>query len=256
MHRLVCGVLIAAALIVSVLGGATARADDHAEPNAYRELVDQAFVEFQANNYEEAGVLFSRANTVFPNARALRGMGLAAFELRRYDECVAHLQAALDSQIKPLEGELRERTAELLLRARGFLARVTVALNPESAQLRVDGQPQHERGPFSLKLGDHVLEAYAAGYLPQKELVRVRGGEDIRLSITLDRELLRASPVERPRARSRSAWLWAAAGVVVVGAVLTGVLVATRDHDHVRRVATPTSDTPVGFVLSSLGVAR
>lgn len=73
------------------------------------------------------------------HARTLRGLGLADFELRDYVACVQHLDAALRSNVRPLEHELRTETEALRARAAGFVGRLTLRAQPEASRLLVDG---------------------------------------------------------------------------------------------------------------------
>lgn len=240
--------------LVLVLWNPPVRADD-AEPAGYREAVEQALAEYALGNHEEASTLFARAHAIFPNARTLRGLGMAAFELRRYAECVTQLEAALASTVRPLEGELRDDTEALLTRARGFVASVQVQLTPADATLTLDGQPVAlvNHGVL-VPLGEHVLEARADGFGSQRKPVRVRGGEVIRVDFVLSSQLIASAPVAHERPLYASPWLWTGVGVVVAGAVATGVLLARRDRGDTEVVPTSTPNAVTGVVLTTLGV--
>jgi tetratricopeptide (TPR) repeat protein len=244
------------ALIVMMFGVVAlctgmARAEE-AEPSAYRVTIEQALSEYGLRNYEEASTLFSRAHALYPNARTLRGMGMAAFELRRYEESANHLEAALASEERPLDGELRRDTESLLARARGFLAVVKVEVAPSNATLLLDGQPV-TGSELNLRLGEHTLEARAQDYRPERQTVRVHGGEVLHIDISLERSGLAQGPVERPRPLYKNAWLWTGVGAVIVGGVVAGVLLATRDKDT-RIVPNETPNSLPGVSLSTLGL--
>jgi tetratricopeptide (TPR) repeat protein len=237
-----------------------AQAQDGESP-AYRELVEQALQEYARQNFEEASSLFTRAHQLYPNARTQRGLGMTAFELRRYPESIAQLQLALASQIKPLDAQLRADTETLLHRARGFVATVTVDVQPRDAELRLDGEPVAPFTPLVVALGEHVLELQKPGYVSERRVVRLHGGERLepRLTLALD-NLSRAHAPQRaddartPRhALYKNGWLWTGVGVLVAGAVSAGVLLGTRGHDQTRTVAEGTANTPPGVSLSSQG---
>jgi tetratricopeptide (TPR) repeat protein len=220
----------------------TQKVTDGEEPAGYRELVEQALSEYAAKNYEEASALFTRAHALYPNARTLRGLGMAAFELRRYEESIGLLESALSAPAKALEGQLRADTETLLARAQSFVARVEVELSPSSATLAVDGKPVSytARVPLLLGLGEHALSAEAEGYRPERKNLRVRGGEVVRVDLQLTANTLPLGTHEqrsdRPRRLVKSPWLWTAVGAVVVGAAVAGVLLATRDDPGQRTV--------------------
>ena len=261
--------LVCALLLVRAAG--VARAQD-AESPAYRELVEQALQEYARQNFEEASSLFTRAHQLYPNARTLRGLGMTAFELRRYPESIAQLEQALGSQIKPLDAQLRADTEALLRRARGFVATVTVDVQPRGAELRLDGEPVLPFTPLQVALGEHVLELQQPGYVSERRVVRLHGGERLepRLTLALDeparaREPRRAGASEGAlprrdddtgtprRALYKSGWLWTGVGVLVAGAISAAVLIGTRGHEQTRTIAEGTANTPPGVSLSSQG---
>lgn len=240
--------------LVAALSTGVVRAEDAPEPAGYRETIEQALSEYGHQNYEEASTLFSRAHALYPNARTLRGMGMAAFELRRYEESANQLEAALDSKVRPLEGDLRSETSALLTRARGFLAVVNVEIKPTTATLLLDGQPVKPGNELNLRLGEHVLEVRAEDYRPERRTLRVHGGEVLRIEISLQSSQLVAPPVERPRPLYKNAWLWTGVGALLVGGVVTGVLLAMRDKGGDKTVPNDTPNSLPGVSLSSLGM--
>lgn len=251
------GLLLLCWVWIAVAGGA--RAEEPAEPAAYRSTVEEALAEYAAKNYEEASSLFARAHALFPNARTLRGLGMAAFELRRYAESIRHLTAALASEVRPLEDALRADTEALRSRARGFVAQVLLRVDPERAALSLDGERLENPAPapLLLPLGEHVIAAEASGYAPARRRLRVRGGELLQLELKLAPLALSSSERERERRAYKSPWLWSAVGVAVVGAAVAAVLLATRGRTETEYVAAAAPNIPVGFEpLRPLGVRR
>ena len=228
-----------------------------AEPPGYREAIDEAIAEYSAGRYPEARALFNRAHALQPSARTLRGLGMTEFELRGYVEAARLLQEALTSTVRPLDGELRTATEALLERARAFIGRFTLALTPPELKLSVNGAPARVEPDrtLSLPVGDHALHAQAEGYLPISHTLRVNGGENLSLNITLQKEQAApvaasppaSTPPQQPRPSTvtptsstpprdddggvlSSPWFWTAAAVVVVGAgVGVGFLVLSED---------------------------
>ena len=237
------------------------RAEEAAEPEAYRATVEEALTEYAAKNYEEASALFQRAHALFPNARTLRGLGMAAFELRRYEESIRHLSAALESDVRPLDQALRADTEALRSRARAFVAQVTLRVDPESAVLSLDGERVHNPAPMPLllPLGQHVIAAEASGHAPARRKLRVRGGETLELQLKLEPQALavRSHESEHGRRAYKSPWLWSAVGAVVVGAAVAALLIATRDRTKTEYVAASAPNIPADFPpLSALGGRR
>lgn len=206
------------------------------EPAGYRATVEEAKREYDRGNYEEARALFAKANAIFPNARALRGLGMTQFELKNYGDCVHSLEQSLESKVKPLEGDLLTQTRLLLERAQSFVARLHVTIEPGEAMVVVDGVPVKldPRGSMMLDIGSHVLEFRAEGYTPEKRVIKVIGGEAESLRVVLPREDVAKAPIittdpasagqnDQPRKPLyKNAWLWTGVGVATA-AVATGL---------------------------------
>jgi hypothetical protein len=153
----------------------------------YQTSIEQAVREFGAGNYAEARALFRKAHGIAPNARTLRGMGMAAFELKMYVDALRELGRALDDKVRPLTDEQRVQVQSLLDQSRAFVGRYQIVLQPADAHTSVDGQAVTlEAGNMLLlSLGDHVLRAAADGYQEVHVPLRVDGGEDLVLRVEL-----------------------------------------------------------------------
>jgi hypothetical protein len=201
-----------------------------AEVAGYRPLLEEAVKEYDAANYGEARALFLKAIALSPNARAYRGLGMAEFELRNYADCVASLEVAVSSQLKPLDPALRAESEQLLNRARNFVAVVQLVLAPSGTQVVLDGAPVALDPTRGLRLnpGDHGFEFHAPGFASQARKFSVKGGENERWSIRLAPAAVAsevspasAAPfdtgkLERPRPIYKSPWLWGGVGAVAV----------------------------------------
>lgn len=165
-----------------------ARAQEDTPPEGYRALVDAAIEESGEGRWAEARALFRQAHAMHPNARTLRGIGMASYELRDYTEAVRSLSAALDDTRTPLTADQRTQVGDLLARARAFVAHYEVEL-PEGATLSVDGHPASYEtdGTLMLALGSHALAARGAAGASVEASVEVRGGETGPLPLDLTR---------------------------------------------------------------------
>ncbi len=176
-----------------------AQADTGAE---YKEFIARAVQEFQLGNWREARALFKQAHQLNPNARTLRGMGMAAFEMREYLPALRDLKAALAETRKPLTESQRKQVEKLMAQAETFVGRFRVETAPPDAALEVDGRPAElgEDNALLLDLGDHTIVARAPGYLEFTRELVVEGGEDKELSLVLEPvpEQVAAAPVPVP----------------------------------------------------------
>jgi tetratricopeptide (TPR) repeat protein len=207
------------------------------ETPEYQALIDRAVTEYEAHNFAEARALFTDAHAVNPNARTLRGLGMVAFELKDYPESITRLDAALASRVKPLDGDLRKQTEELLARANAFVARYELDIKPALASSRiiVDGVPLEiaTGQALTLAVGEHVLEVQAPGYQEEKRALNVTGGEAQRIVIELQpiqaapALATSAQPARREQSVWNSPWLWTGVGAVVAGGVVAAVLLSS-----------------------------
>jgi hypothetical protein len=240
------------------------------EPAGYRAAIRSAIEEYELNHFTESRELFARAHALFPNARTLRGLGVADFELRRYVDAVKFLQQALDSDVKALEGNLRQETQTLLTRAQGYVGTLQLRLEPADAALAVDGLrlTPSSAGELVLEVGDHVLECSATGYVSERRAFQIHGGRAEELVVRLASVQLAAGanksalgPVSPPaplgREDSLSAtpvykrwWLWTIVGVVVAGAAAGTAIALTNKSTHYEPAIT--ANTPAGVALQPL----
>jgi hypothetical protein len=173
--------------------------EDAAVRETYRKAITDGVAEYDAGHFEEALSCFRRAHQLSPNARTLRGMGKAFFELRDYVAAVRNLSAALKDQRKPLSEEQREEVQDLLDRGRFFVAIYTLNLSPPDAQIVLDGEVAELQpdGTLMVGLGMHTIEVRAPGYHWRTQTVHVRGGERAPFSVKLE-PLAPPEPVAPP----------------------------------------------------------
>jgi len=197
-------------------------------PTRYDAAIDAALGEYDAGNFREARAHFREAHALFPNARTLYGLGTVAFELREYARAIRDLDQALASDVRPLEGTLRDEAVALRARAQKYVSRLRVQVTPATASVLVDGEPVERamQDAVLLDLGEHVVELRAPGRAPEQRKVRAQGGERLVLHVALaplpSTEAHQGSQAaSRPLARNP--WLWSAVAVVLAGAAATTV---------------------------------
>jgi hypothetical protein len=185
----------------------------------YRSHVRSALDEYGRGNYPEMFARMRQAHLMQPSARTLRGLGMAAYELKRYADAVGYLSDALNDPRRPLEGDLRARAEALLEQAKGYVGRVRIQVLPKGASLREAGQllsPSPD-GDLLLAIGDHSIDVSAPNHRSRAVAIRVTEADGQVLAVDLDSLLHRPSP-EAP------AWMkpvgWSAIGLA--GAALAG----------------------------------
>lgn len=224
-------VWIALALAVS-----TVHAQSDVAPPGYDALVDRGLTESAAGRWLEARAAFREAHALYPNARTLRGMGMASFEARDYVDAVRQLRLSLSARLRELTAEQRAQVEALLAQCQGLVGSYTMAHLPAGTELVVDGvrvSPESD-GTLLLAMGAHRVQLRADGRQGAGEL-NVRGGEYAALPILLEepgtapeREAATASAAPSAGAAASPATsdrpsLWPARLTTLAGAVVLGV---------------------------------
>ena len=150
----------------------------HADDREYDAIVSEALAEFGRQNWIEARTLFKRAHALSPNARTLRGAGIAAYEAKLYVAAHHDLTAALESKVKPLTAAQRKDIEGILERVRTFLIRLRLEIEPAEAEVVVDGRPVAlVDGLVLLDPGAHDLVVRARGYDSVSHRIDAEPGE-------------------------------------------------------------------------------
>ena len=235
----------------------------------YRTLVAEAVAESQAGRNEEALVLFLEAHELNPNARTLRALGTVSYELGLYVDAVRYLEGSLEDSRRPLDDEMKADIVDILARARRFIGRFALDLEPTDLELRVDGRrvTADDSGVVLLDVGSHSFEAGASGYQPFHREVRVEGGEDARVGIRLtpsaeaSPEPAHPGPVQpteatRERASGLSTLFWVGAATGAVGVLTFAVAggLGLREQSDVEALPCAASRTCSDAEVRSLRV--
>jgi hypothetical protein len=246
-HLLLLGIVVGSLVL-------TVRAE--AQSEAYERAIEEALREYAGGHYEEARELFLSAHRERPNARTLRGLGMTEFELRHYPEAVSFLEQALGSNEKPLGGELRARTEDLLAHTRTFVGRVRLLVQPNGASLEVDGEATALTDELALGVGRHVLTVRAEGREQESRTLTLRGGQEQTVTISLAPTVtVEDGPVAAPgddrSQKRRRRWIWSTVGVAVAAGVGTALVIALRPEARTR-----SDEGDFGFIARALGDAR
>jgi hypothetical protein len=180
-------VLRVAFALIGTLASLHVQAQDHASTPLYEDVLAEAMRAYQARDWALACEQFERAHELYPNARALRGIGVAAFESGWYVRAVHALEGALVHPERPLSAELREVTELLASQARARVGTYRVVRSPEHATLFVNDLPAtlEPDGTLLLDAGMHTLRLEALEFVSKRRSIQVRGGEHEDLALTL-----------------------------------------------------------------------
>jgi hypothetical protein len=197
-------------------------------------------------------VLFQEAHARFPNARTLRGIGMASFELRDYVDAYMLLGEALDSDVRPLPGRLRNQTLDLRQRAASFLGHLFIETVPEDARVTIDLEPMmpDREGNIYVNAGEHSIQVEADGFEPVSQQFTVEGGEGKRLRIVL-REIPPPPPPPPPEEPSPWPMILLSTGGAFLVATGIGLGWYVNRKNEVNECATAEAD-PM-FSCTNLG---
>jgi hypothetical protein len=251
-------------------GAAAPAAAQEADPPEYAGLIDGALAEFQAGRWAEARALFQRAHAILPNARTLRGIGMAAFEMADYPAAADALEDALASEARPLTDEQREQVTTLLGRARLLIGRFVVPAASEDVRLSVDGVVTTpgggwpaSAGVIELGVGTHeVVMRDRDGHTSRVRVV-VRGGEETGLELSPPSGATSSGSSQGGEGGGGDVTPWilagVGAGVAIAGGVLYGVGAADITRVNNSTVGTEWSSVSGVYdsapILTGVGLA-
>jgi hypothetical protein len=241
--------------------GALAQTPDAPEPDAdanveYERTVSDALSEYEGGNWEEASALFWHAHQLNPSARTLRGLGLCAYEARRYADSIRFLtQAQVDTR-RPLTSRQRAEIDATIERARLFVGSLRLVVEPSDATVTINGQaiqPDAE-GKVVTDTGWLDVEVKAERYVALSRRIRMNAGEHQDFVARLDpaepdavaamrtpprtAAIAAPEPVSLPAEPAPAAsplrtWKWVAAGAAVAALGTGGTLLL------VQKIQTP-----------------
>lgn len=169
-HVALCSALT---LLLAVGHSSEVRAQSDGRPGSsaatqepYDTLLDEAVSAFDASDFTRAHSLFGRAFELRPNARVLRGMGIAALRLERFSEAHRTLTASLEHKVQPLTASQREEVTGLVSWMETSLGCIKLRWTPAAPadyELLVDGKVLREPVVW-LAAGTHRVAVHASGF--------------------------------------------------------------------------------------------
>ena len=205
-------------LLIVALALFTSVASAQRGESEYDSLVDEALQEFWDGRYREAISVFHAALEQRESARVFRGIGKAYFELGEYVDALRFLERALESEVDPLNRNLRRDVEDLIERARRQVATLEIEVRPADAEISVDGELANG-STVRVDAGEHTITVRAPGHETAERTVRIAGGQTESVRVWLSPET------------GGSSLLGVSAGVGVAAlAGLTGSILWTRDR--------------------------
>ncbi len=198
----------------------------------------EAVAEYDAGRYAEAQALFRRAHALAPSARTLRGLGMAAFELRQYVTALRAFEEALRVTERPLTEAQRAHVEDLAARARVYVSSVVVRVTPADAIVRIDGAEASldVDGRAVLDPGEHTFAFAHEGHRPQTLEVRLEPGTEREVSaILVPVPTVAATPTSVDDTLPITGATLGVLGLLSTGAAVTAGVLASNDAAQLRR---------------------
>jgi hypothetical protein len=230
-----------------VLSASPALAQAPAAREAARQKLREGSRLLREGDYADALKSFQEGYRIVPSpkiffnfALAYQGMARYADALEAFERFVGEASDAAPDNL----AQAREQIQEL----RGKVGFLTVTCPQAGADIVVDGQRRAkvpQPSPLAVDPGPHQLVVEGGGLSRARSFQAEPGG---RIAVTVDlaepKLAVSAPPPERPVAGLRTApapnveeppiyqraWFWGAVGVVVAGAVVTGLLLGRRQE--------------------------
>ena len=234
---------LAMVLLVGPVHGAVAQPTT---PQEYETLVNAALNAYEQGRWAQARRDFKRAHSMMPTARTLRTIGMSAYNLGDYVDALVHLSAALHDPRKPLTPDQQAEAQALIGQCEAQVGRFRPVLQPQSAELRVDGEvPASLRdGTLVLEPGQHLVQGRAEGHADATRALTVVAGDQAELQLQLQPE---APPAAAPTPSAAPAAASAAEPASDVG--------SPRPGGAPSAAVGPRDDSPLPTLgLISLGV--
>ncbi len=145
----------------------------------YEQAISESLAAHEAGDFARAQRSMEQAHALVPSARTLRGLGIIAHSSGDYVSAVQRLEAALAERTRPLDASLRASVERLLEDSRAHVGRYVLSVEPQDADLTVDGAPATRDGACNVLLsrGQHELLLRAPGRLDERRTITTRGGE-------------------------------------------------------------------------------
>lgn len=191
---------------------------------------------YKERSFDAALAEFERAYELAPDYRILYNLGQVQMERHDYVAALERFREYLKRGGAALTAGRRAEVDSQLTDLAGLVASLTVVVEPEGADLVVDGVSVGTlpiRESVLVNAGVHNVAVRKAGYAPAQRTITVAGGDRQRLNISLDREAAldktEASDLLAPRVREvpNRTRLWIS--VAAAGALgLTAGILAVR----------------------------
>jgi hypothetical protein len=240
-------------------GSASALPAEDPKVQEARERFRRGISFYEEADYRLALIEFERAYELVPNYRVLFNIGQVAISLGQF----ARARIVLERYLAEGGANIDDTRRESVGRDLEMLGRRTATIELKDvgpdAEIVIDDRPLGDSrvgDSIILDAGEHRIRIIQRKFLPGEKRFTLAGGENLVLSIELQPEpvedpsrVVVAPPPTAPKAPSTSPTLvaarwtsWIATGVLLTGAVATGIVGSKKASDLSELRATPDPD--------------
>jgi hypothetical protein len=161
--------------------------------DTYKKHMSNGVKLFNDHNYAAAVVEFEAAYAERPRASPLLNIALCYKGLFNYPKAIAALELALSKHASTMDENDRQAAESAVAEMKTLIGYVVVTLEPPSATLLVDGEPQPPEAlskPLPLSPGRHRIGARADGYATAEQIVTVTSADKnkpVRITLVADK---------------------------------------------------------------------
>ncbi|WP_437953844.1 PEGA domain-containing protein [Sorangium sp. So ce296] len=212
-HALLCSLGLAIALVAPASSaqadaGARGATETEALTDKARQLYDEGLAALNRSRWAEAHASFLAAWRIKQHYQIASNLGVAELRLGKHRDAAEHLSWYLREA--PAERTVQRQRAEVLLKeALAKVAAITIATEPEGAEVTVDGAVVGRTPlalPVFLEPGPHAISAALDGYTAERQQIEPAAGYTGGITLHLEparaeaQAALGAPSAEGPRA--------------------------------------------------------
>jgi hypothetical protein len=181
-----------------VLGAVTRVHAEDASGNEARDHFRKGLEHAQRNEVGAALRDFEEAYRIRPHHSVLYNIGQAYVLLDRPVDAVRALRRYLQEGGDAIDPRRKSEVTSIVEREERKIGALALAVEPATASVEIDGAklpPNRAEGPLPLAAGHHAVLAFAPGYLPHAQSIRIEAGKTTTTKLELERaESAEAAP--------------------------------------------------------------
>jgi hypothetical protein len=182
LYVIFLGLALSAPALAQPPGLSAADADLSAQA---MELYNEGLKAAKLGQWDKARTFYLGAWRVQHHPQIAANLGRAELKSGKHRDAAEHLTYFL-REAPSIDPADRKRTQELLVEARAKVGTLTIAVNRDGAEIRIDGTSAGAaplKGEVFVEPGRHSVEARLEGYMPTQATQELRAGSEARVDL-------------------------------------------------------------------------